>query len=50
MTRILETARAAEAGTLAWSNIWPGLACIAGLLLVLGTFALTGLKRAVREA
>ncbi len=50
VTRILETARAAEAGTLAWSNIWPGLACIAGLLLVLGTFALTGLNRAVREA
>jgi ABC-2 type transport system permease protein len=50
VTRIMETSRAAEAGTLAWANLWPGLLAIAVLLLVLGTFALRGLQSAVRDA
>ena len=43
VTYILEASRAAELGTLGWSDLWPGLVAVAGLLAVLGTWALRGL-------
>jgi ABC-2 type transport system permease protein len=43
VTYILEASRAAELGTLGWSDLWPGLVAVAGLLAVLGTWAFRGL-------
>lgn len=43
VTRLLETSRAAELGGLSWATLWPGLAAAAGLIAVLGAFALRGL-------
>ena len=43
VTYILEASRAAELGTLGWSELWPGLVAAAGLIALLGTWALTGL-------
>jgi ABC-2 type transport system permease protein len=43
VTYLLEAARAAEFSALGWSELWPGLAALAGLLAVLGTWAVTGL-------
>jgi ABC-2 type transport system permease protein len=43
VTYIMEASRAAELGTLGWSELWPGLVAVAGLIALLGTWALTGL-------
>jgi ABC-2 type transport system permease protein len=43
VTYLMEASRAAELGTLGWAELWPGLVAVAGLLAVLGTWALTGL-------
>ncbi len=45
VTYILDAARSAElTGTLIWSETWPGLVGLAGLLAVLGAFALLPLR------
>lgn len=49
VTRILEASRATELGGAAWDDVWPGLAAIALLLVVVGTWALTGLRRLGRD-
>lgn len=49
MTFVLEAARAAEFSGVAWADLWPGLAALAGMLVVLGTWAVTGLRRLDRE-
>jgi ABC-2 type transport system permease protein len=43
VTYIMEASRAAELGTLGWEELWPGLVAVAGLLAVLGSWALAGL-------
>ena len=48
LTNILELARQGFLGDVRWSTTWPGLVAIAGSLVVLWTFAVTGLRRLVR--
>lgn len=43
VTYLLEAARAAEMSSLGWAELWPGLIALAALLLVLGTWAVSGL-------
>jgi ABC-2 type transport system permease protein len=43
VTYLLEAARAAEFSVLGWSDLWPSLVALAGLLALLGTWAVTGL-------
>lgn len=43
VTYLMEASRAAELGALGWPELWPGLVALAGLLAVLGAWALTGL-------
>jgi ABC-2 type transport system permease protein len=43
VTFIMEASRAAELGTLGWSELWPGLVAVTGLIAVLGAWALRGL-------
>jgi ABC-2 type transport system permease protein len=49
VTRVLEAGRAVELVGVAWSTLWPGIAAIAGMLAVLGAFALGSLARLNRE-
>jgi ABC-2 type transport system permease protein len=50
MTYVLEAARAAEfSGTVTWADLWPGLAALAGMLVVLGAWALSSLNRLNKE-
>jgi hypothetical protein len=49
MTFVLEAARAAEFTGVTWADLWPGLASLAGMLAVLGVWALTGLRRLDRD-
>jgi ABC-2 type transport system permease protein len=49
VTPVLEAARSAELTGLAWPDIWPAVVALAGLLLVLGAFALRGLAALTRE-
>lgn len=49
VTRILEASRSTEIGGVGWAEVWPGFAAAAGLLAVLGLWALTGLARLGRE-
>jgi ABC-2 type transport system permease protein len=39
VTRVLETSRAAELGPITWDAVLPGLLSVAGLVVMLGTFA-----------
>lgn len=48
LTNILELARQGFLGHVQWDTTWPGLVAIAGSLVVLWTFAATGLRRLVR--
>jgi ABC-2 type transport system permease protein len=43
VTYVLEAARAAELARLGWPELWPGLAALGGLLVVLGGWAVSGL-------
>ena len=43
VTYLLEASRAAQLSTLGWSELWPGIVAVVGLVAVLGTWALTGL-------
>lgn len=46
VTYILDAMRSAQlTGTVIWSETWPGLLAAAGLMLVLGAFALSPLRR-----
>jgi ABC-2 type transport system permease protein len=49
MTYVLEAARGAEFEGVSWETLGPGLAALAGMLVVLGVWALTGLQRLNRE-
>jgi len=47
VTQVVEAARQGFVeGTLSWSETWPGLLALAGLVLVLGALALRGMRRA----
>jgi ABC-2 type transport system permease protein len=43
VTYLIEASRAAELGTLGWDELWPGIAAVVGLVVVLGAWALSGL-------
>lgn len=43
VTYLLEASRAAELGTLGWSELWPGIVAVLGLVGALGAWALAGL-------
>lgn len=43
VTYLLEASRAAELGTLGWSELWPGVVAVLGLVGALGAWALAGL-------
>jgi ABC-type multidrug transport system permease subunit len=45
VTQILEAARQGFIGGVTWSDTWPGLLCLAGLLAVLSALALRGMRR-----
>lgn len=47
LTNILALARQGFLGDVAWSTTWPGLMAIAGSVVVLWTFAATGLRRLI---
>lgn len=49
VTRILETSRSVELEAVAWASVWPGLACVLGMIAVLAVWALTGLAKLGRE-
>jgi ABC-2 type transport system permease protein len=49
ITPVLEASRSVETGPVLWSEIWPGLAALAALLVVLGAWTLTGLARLGRD-
>jgi ABC-2 type transport system permease protein len=44
VTHVLEAERSVELTGVAWGDIWPGLLSLAGLLTLLGAFALSGLQ------
>ena len=43
VTYLLEASRAAELSTLGWSELWPGIVAVLGMVAVLGAWALAGL-------
>ena len=43
VTYLLEASRAAELTGLGWAELWPALVALSALLIVLGTWAVTGL-------
>ena len=45
MTQILEAARQGFIGSVTWSDTWPGLLALAGLLALLSALALRGMRR-----
>jgi ABC-2 type transport system permease protein len=45
VTQILEAARQGFIGGVTWSDTWPGLLCLAGLLALLSALALRGMRR-----
>ena len=45
VTQILEAARQGFVGGVTWSDTWPGLLCLAGLLALLSALALRGMRR-----
>jgi ABC-type multidrug transport system permease subunit len=46
VTQIVETIRQGFVGGVAWSETWPGLLALAGLLTLVVFIALRGLRRA----
>jgi ABC-2 type transport system permease protein len=49
VTFVLEAARAAQLTGYAWGEVWPAVLALAGLVVVLGAFALRGLTALTRE-
>lgn len=45
VTEVLEAARQGFVGTVTWSDTWPGLLALAGLLAILGALALREMRR-----
>jgi ABC-2 type transport system permease protein len=45
LTHVIEAARQGFVGGVSWSDTWPGLLALAGLLAVLGTLALREMRR-----
>jgi ABC-type multidrug transport system permease subunit len=45
VTHVVEAARQGFVGNVTWSDTWPGLVALAGLLLVLGSLALREMRR-----
>jgi ABC-type multidrug transport system permease subunit len=45
VTQVIEAARQGFVGTVTWSDTWPGLLALAGLLVVLGGLALREMRR-----
>jgi ABC-type multidrug transport system permease subunit len=45
VTEVVEAARQGFVGTVTWSQTWPGLLALAGLLIVLGALALRQMRR-----
>jgi ABC-2 type transport system permease protein len=45
LTEVVEAARQGFVGSVAWSDTWPGLLALAGLLAVLGALALREMRR-----
>jgi ABC-2 type transport system permease protein len=45
LTQVLEAARQGFVGTVTWSETWPGLLALAGLLAILGGLALREMRR-----
>ena len=45
ITNVLELARQGFLGHVSWSDTWPGLVALVGMIVVLGTFAATGIRR-----
>ncbi|HST68231.1 MAG TPA: ABC transporter permease [Solirubrobacterales bacterium] len=45
LTEVVEAARQGFVGSVSWSETWPGLVALAGLLLVLGALALREMRR-----
>jgi ABC-2 type transport system permease protein len=45
LTEVVEAARQGFVGSVTWSNTWPGLVALAGLLAVLGALALREMRR-----
>jgi ABC-2 type transport system permease protein len=45
LTEVVEAARQGFVGEVTWSDTWPGLVALAGLLLVLGALALREMRR-----
>jgi ABC-2 type transport system permease protein len=45
VTTILTTARSGFVGTVSWADLWPGMVAFAGIYVVLGVFAVRGLRR-----
>lgn len=48
ITNMLQLARQGFLGDITWSHTWPGLLAIAGSLVVLWTFAATGIRKLTR--
>jgi ABC-type multidrug transport system permease subunit len=45
ITAILTTARSGFVGQISWADLWPGALAFAGIYVVLGAFALRGLRK-----
>jgi ABC-2 type transport system permease protein len=45
VTHVVEAARQGFVGSVTWSDTWPGLLAVAGLLAVLGALALREMRR-----
>lgn len=46
MTNILQLARQGYLGEVTWAHTWPGLVSLAGMFVVLGSFAYRGMRKA----
>jgi ABC-type multidrug transport system permease subunit len=48
VTQVIEAARQGFVGTISWSETWPGIVALLGLLAFLGTLALREMRRTAR--
>ena len=45
VTHVLEGVRQGFVGDVTWADTWPALVSVAGMVLVLGAFAVRGMRR-----
>ena len=45
MTQVIDATRQAFVGGVTWTDTWPGILALAGLLAVLGALSLRGMRR-----